>query len=172
MARQQGYCDAGDLLIASNFPVPTGFNKQKYVNDAADEIDIAVGRLYRTPILIQGADAMEKYQVTLTFLSHLNAHLATGRLILSIAAPGEDGQLNAYGRSLVERVEGILREVRDGEIVLEGAPTNPNNPGSGAGDNTPMMRVVNLDAESGVEHFYNNILNQPPALYPYRISGG
>lgn len=170
MSRTQGYCQTTDLLIASNFPMPVGFSLQKYVNDAADEIDIAIGRLYKTPVLLQGAEAMEKYATTLTFLQRLNAHLATGRIIMSIAAPGEDGQLNAYGWSLVQNAQQLLLEIKDGEIVLEGAPSNSNTTDDET-VSTPRMVVANLDSESGVEHFYNNILNQSVVI-PFRGAGG
>lgn len=167
------YCTTTDLLIAGNFPIPVGFSKQQYVDDAAEEIDIAIGRLYKTPVEFETADLAEKFEVTIKFLKHLNAHLATGRLVMAVAMPGEDNQLNAYGASLVGRVEGILREIANNEIYLEGAPANSNATGDGAYV-SPHGAVSHMDEKSGVEAFYNEIVWNPspwgiPRITPYNV---
>ena len=154
------YCTPNDLLLSANLPVPVGFDKQKFVQDAADEIDTSIGSLYKTPVSFDTAEDQETYAVTITFLKQLNARLATGRLIMALDATGQDQQLHAYGLFLLKEVQSILAQIKDRDIVLEGAPINPRDPSV---YDEPGPRVYQLDAFSGVEAFYGIVQN--PLVY-------
>jgi len=146
------YCTNEDLLIASNLPMPTGLSKSKFVQDAADEIDMHISGLYATPVIFIGAENQMKYQATILFLKHLNAHLATGRLIMAIDVSGEQTALHAYGVSLVKNALLLLAKIVAREVILEGALPNANDPDESAPSARPY--IFQLDAMSGVESFY------------------
>lgn len=154
------YCTDGDLLLSGNLPVPAGFDKMKFVQDAADEINVAIGSLYKTPVVFATAEDQELYADTITFLKQLNARLATGRLIMALDASGQNQQLHAYGLFLLKEVKGFLQEIKDRDIVLEGAPVNDRDPHA---YDAPGPAVFQLDAFSGVEAFYGIVQN--PVIY-------
>lgn len=161
------YCSDADLLISADLPVPPGFSKSKFVSDASDEIDTNIGALYKTPVQFTTAGDQEKYAVTMTFLKQLNARLATGRLIMALDAAGQNQALHAYGLFLLKEVKAILDQIRDRDIVLEGAPINDNDPSV---YNAPGPAIFQLDAFSGVEAFYA-IVQNPNIYNPETIFG-
>ncbi len=166
------YCTDVDLLLTQNLPMPTGLSKAKFVQDAADEINTQIGSLYKTPVTFDTAEDQEKYAVTMTFLKQLNARLATGRLIMALDAAGQNSQLHAYGLFLLKEVKDILQQIKDRDIILEGAPVNSNDPHElGA----PGPKVFQLDAFSGVEAFYgivqNPLIYNPETIFGARESG-
>jgi hypothetical protein len=147
------YCTETDLLISGNLPVPTGFNKVKYVQDAADEINMRLGQRYTTPIVFATVEQQEAYGATLLLLKQLNVHLATGRLIMALDARGENEALHAYGAELVRGALELIREILDGKITLEGVrPANGSEPADN-GSARPVL--LNLDPVSQVESFYS-----------------
>lgn len=148
------YCTTDDLLIASNFPLPIGFSSAQYVQLGTDEINIAISRLYKVPVVFGTADEQTKYAATILLLKQLNQFLATGRILMAIAAPGEDSELHAYAKSLVDRSCYILEEISQSKIILEGADANTNVP-EDADFASPHGMVFQLDDYSGVEAFYD-----------------
>ena len=155
------YCANSDLLLSSNLPMPTGLDKSKFVQDAADEINVAISNLYKVPVAFLLPTDQAKYAATITFLKQLNARLATGRLIMAIDAVGQNQSLHAYGLFLLKEVQGILQQIKDREIVLEGAPVTENDPHQ---YDAPGPRIYQKDEVSGVESFYD-FVTLPTALY-------
>lgn len=151
-----GYCATTDLLYG-NIPLPTGITAQKFVDDAAEEIDSYIGMTYLTPVDINASELARPVKL---LLKRINSHLATGRLILAVTANGEDDRLHAYGASLVTESLATLQAISDGEVTLIGAaPANADD----VAVTGPM--IANVDAESNVEAFYGRIAN-PWYAYP------
>lgn len=153
------YCATADLVLG-DIPLPGYINTSERVNDAADEIDSRIGYIYQTPINIEQGSPVERPARLL--LKRINSHLASGRILLAIAAPSEQTSLHAYGWSLVKESLDALEQIKDGDIVLEGAPTAENAVQPAA--TVPL--ISNLDPESSVEAFYNRIAN-PDYSYGY-----
>lgn len=146
------YCEEGDLLLG-DIPIASYVSKTGYVNDAADEIDSYIGFIYRTPVTFTDPDDPATRPARL-LLKRINAHLASGRLIMALDAGGQDDRLHAYGYSLVKEAVASLMGIADGSIVLEGAAPVVEAP-----DSVEPKGIVinNLDEESNVEAFYNRV---------------
>ena len=112
----RGYCEVSDLLLGGVL-LPGGFNKTEWINSAADEIDSKLGQTYALPIDLSQADAFVG-----TLLKSINQFLASGRIVLDRAAPGEDSELHAYGRSLIRQAQQELDRIYYGSVVLTGVP--------------------------------------------------
>lgn len=143
------YCTVADLLIGD---IPTGgaLDPAKYVNDAADEIDSNIGFRYNTPVI-------SILRPVVLLLKRINAHLASGRMILAATISAEGEQLNAYGQSLVADAMLAIEAIASGEMALPGAtintdtvvPVDPLEPLA-----APIL-INNLDPASHVESFYS-----------------
>lgn len=151
----------GDLELARYMGDGSG-----YINLAAEDIDSHLGHIYVTPIEVLVADP--RYRPTTLMLKRVNRLLASGRMILDLAAAGEDSDLHAYGRSLLREAMDLLNKIALGDIVLAGAERLDD------GEVVPTgPRVVNEDSESLVEAFYsrfngNNIFAVNPQIEPYK----
>jgi hypothetical protein len=147
------YCTTADVSTG-NIPLPTYIDKQKFVDDAADEIDSKIGFVYQTPLDITDSPSNLLVRPARLLLKRLNANLATGRLILALDAAGEDDKLHAYGWSLVREVTAALNNIADGDIALDGAPlVDPT------ANSAKAAMIFNVDPESNVEAFYDRIAN-------------
>lgn len=138
------YCAITDLLVG-DLVLGSDVDPQKFVDAAADEINARLGHVYVVPFTFS-ALALHS-QLT---LKRINAHLATGRLIMAVAAGGENVALHAYGASMVKSAEDDIYMILSGGYLLTGA----DQVASGASGNAP--ECLNVDASSGVEHFYAN----------------
>ena len=161
------YSTVADLLIG-DMPVAVGFSKQKFVDDAADEVDSVLGRRYVTPLDVSESSQIPRH--ARLFVKRVANHLASGRLILALAAGGEDQALHAYGWHLVKNATEALAQIASGEYDLTGAPEVPGGDAANAGPS-----IQNVDASSGVEAFYQNGGGgvQPligPSGYPVEVS--
>lgn len=165
------YCTVADLLIG-DIQTSAQLDPQKYVNDAADEIDSKIGFRYTTPIQPESAGTPRP---VVLLLKRLNAHLATGRLILAATISANQEELNAYGASLVEDVQLVLAAISGGDQRLPGAELLPGTTATDPLLATPIL-LSNLDAESGVEGFYTavaGLTNESPSPYQtYRAASG
>ena len=116
------------------------------VDLAAEQIDSMIGHIYVTPVDILVPPSENRPSQLL--LKHINLLMASGRMILDMAAGGEDNDLHAYGQRLLEEALNMLAKIVKGEIQLTGAdrieeaksPTGPT--------------ISNEDAVSLVEQFY------------------
>lgn len=145
------YCGVVDLLIGD---IATGgaLDPTKYVSDAADEIDSKIGFRYVTPVVTNNVP-----RPVALLLKRLNAHLASGRLILAATISAEDERLNAYGENLVASVELSLLAIAEGEQVLPLTPINTDTVDPTIGTARPFALIKNEDPESNVSAFYNRI---------------
>ncbi len=148
------YCVVGDLLHGS-IPLPTYLSVQKFVDDAADEIDSKLGFIYDTPINVQDTPENPVVRPVRLLLKRLNAFLATGRLLLAVDAGHETDRVHAYGYSLIQEAQLTLEQIAQGQIKLEGVPVLTEL--EGASITAPL--ISNLDTESNVEAFYDRIAN-------------
>jgi hypothetical protein len=155
------YCEDTDLLLG-NIPLPAYLSATKYITDAADEIDSKIGFVYTTPVVLSESDL--ELRPTRLLLKRINAHLATGRLIMAMDAGGEKDRLHAYGYSLVQEAVSALQGIVDGQIILEGAiPIASDAP------RVTAVIIKNVDPESQVEAFYDRVANPS---YQYFGAGG
>lgn len=150
------YCEADDLLVGS-IPLPDYLNQEKVVSDAADEIDTYIGFRYTTPVVLADTPANRP---AILLLKRINSHLASGRLLMEVAAPTENIELNAYAKRLVDEALLALTAIKNGEIILGDAPILPGTEGSVTG---PLQ--YNKDSKSQVDAFYDEIVWAPwPAV--------
>ena len=159
------YSVIGDILLG-DLPIPGYVDKQKYVDDAADEMDSYIGYTYVTPIDMNPAGPVIRPARLL--LHRIATHLSTGRLVLAIAVASEDKSLHAYGKSLVDDAVAALEKIAGGEIPLTGAVpiVGTTSPPSG-----PM--IANIDQFSMVEQFYQQMAVPPfEAESTWRVAGG
>lgn len=131
----------GDIPLQAQHGTGEGF-----VQDAADDIDAQVGHIYVTPISVVNIPANRP---TRLLLKKINNLLASGRLLLDMAAAAEDDNLHSYGLQMLKEGMELLRRVSTGEIVLAGAPKL-----DGTSDAPERLSIVNEDAYSMVEGFY------------------
>lgn len=161
------YCTSADLLTG-DIPVVgrAGLDRAKFIQDAMDEIDSQIGLIYVTPVNSSSTSTVPR--PVLLLLKRLNAHLATGRLIMAADAAGQRSEIHAYGRSLVREVHASLRQIADGtiELPIEKLPTEvPSEHQAG-----PL--IFNVDPVSQVESFYGAITSFSGAKLPSPYPGG
>lgn len=142
------YSEVKDMLTGP-IPLPRSLDPEKYVQDAADEIDTQLGFTYETPIVaVEGAVLPKPVSL---LLKRINNLIASGRVIMAAAGPSQDTAVNAYGRSLVVEGQAALASIAKGAIVLEGAVRLPS-------DSLEMQgpRITNAETGSNVDAFYGH----------------
>lgn len=157
------YSVPADMLLG-DLPVAVSVNKQKYVNDAADEVDSIIGVRYATPLDVSDTGTIPRY--ARLFIKRVANNLATGRLILAVAAGGEDNQIHAYGWSLIQTSLDALKQIADGTYDIVGAdPADPD-----ATTRVTGPAIAGGDATSGVDAFYGLVsVYQPPGPVPLLV---
>lgn len=143
------YSATEDLLIG-DIPLPMRHGDgSAAVTSAAEDIDSQLGHLYSTPIQVENDPV---HRPTVLFLKKVNNLIASGRLILDMAAGGEDVELHQYGKSLLEEGLALLARLVSREIVLTGVAAAEDN------GTKPFTKaaIFNEDEESLVEGFYRN----------------
>lgn len=155
------YSTVEDLLLG-NIPLSQSFSREKFITDAADEIDSWLGPLYVTPFNMAESSPIKRHSRLL--IKRISNFLATGRMILALDAGGEDTNLHSYGARLVKEAQEALQQLKDGQIHLDGAPT-PD--GSLSADSGPTIK--NADKASAVDAFYARVMAPDGAFpLPYR----
>lgn len=149
------YCDADDLLIGS-VPVHSDVDPNKYIKDATNEIDAALGSRYTTPFDLTDASLLKRHSRLL--IARICVHIASGRLVLALAIPGEDSQPNAYGMMLLKQGLDALNVLASGEATLDLTTEEELI-------DTSAPLIYNTDSESSVEAFYDRVAN-PNYEYP------
>lgn len=149
------YSEVEDLLLGE-LQKPDNEDCQKYVQDAADEIDSKLGFIYVTPVVVDPVT----YRATYLLLKRINNWLASGRLVLANAASREEQYLNAYGKSLVVEASAALDALTAGTMPLPGATPIDSSASQATG---PVIN--NLDSQSNVESFYA-FVTQPHQFFP------
>lgn len=157
------YSAIGDLLLGDILLKP-GFDKQKFVNDAADEMDSKLGWRYALPLRVEGVAPpgtedswkdLPQHQVLL--LKTINNRLASGRLILTLDMAGEQTTLHAYGWSLIQEALKDLIALANGDAVLDAEPMTP---ASAFTNKAPS--ITNPDEESLLLGFENTVMRNTP----------
>lgn len=148
-----------DSGLLGGIPVADPSQLDAYFQDAADEIDAAIGFMYQTPVT-RGAGGGVLPRPTGLVLARINRYLASGRYILAVAAAGEDSGLHAYGRSLVSDASTALKNIVSGANELDALRI----PNEGAERRGP--RVVNAESKSNVDAFYANMTGGDPTHEP------
>jgi hypothetical protein len=148
--RDDTYSSAEDLLLT--VALPAGFDKTKYVADAANEIDSTIGFTYQVPIDISDTSKVVKPAILL--LQRINNFIATGRILMAVTSAEENAQVHAYARRLLDEAQAALVMIRDGQLVIEGAVLV--NDGETSHNTGP--RQFNQDKYSRVDGAYNRFL--------------
>ncbi len=157
------YCTVADLLkgdlpLAAQYGDGTGF-----INTAADEMDVVLGQLYVTPIVLLETP---ENRPSLLWLKTCNKFIASGRLVLDIAIAAEDDNLNAYGLSMLNQGLAMLTAIQTGAASITGATLL--DPTAGTHATGPM--IFNEDSISLVQGGYEFLLDPwatadwPPAI--------
>lgn len=133
------YSSVNDLLLG-DLTVAASVDKQKYVVDAGDEIDSRIGLLYVLPL-----DDLAPASKSL--LKRINNNLATGRLIMAVAAGGEDSSIQKYADRLVTDAYNELGLIMKDALPLVG----PERAAASRGDVGPTYS--NHDEFSAVDAF-------------------
>lgn len=112
------YCGVDDLR-RGDIPLPAYMGDGgKYVDAAAEEIDSQVGHLYQTPILIPPTP---QNRPSILFLKKINWLIASGRLLLDMAAASENQNQHAYGMGMLKEGLALLNQLAADEVQLLGA---------------------------------------------------
>jgi hypothetical protein len=152
------YSEVSDLLVGTDLPLPP--SPEKFVQDAADEIDSVLGMRYQTPIA--PSDPTGVNRPTVLLIKRISNWLASGRIIMAQASGSELQQVHAYGKNLVDQATVVLQKIENGEIVLPGVATlDPED----LGRSGPIIN--NLDDGSNVESFYGMVSSPPFVPYTY-----
>lgn len=140
------YCKKSDLLLGDVSYGDSLINAE--LANTADDIDSVLGVDYVLPL---NFPSMAVH--TQLILKKLARLITSGRIILSRASHTEGDSTHAYGTSLLREGQSILAAIANGMILLNGA-TRINDGSTGNGPS-----ILNVDAESYVEAFYNGGLN-------------
>lgn len=141
------YCEVADLLKGDLPLGPQYGTGQGFVDTASDEMDVVLGQLYVTPIVLADTPTNRPSQL---WLKTCNKFIASGRLILDIALAAEDDNLNAYGLSMLNQGLAMLKAIQDGAASITGA--TPLDPTAGTYATGPVL--FNEDSESLVKAGY------------------
>lgn len=136
------YAELSDLDWG-NIPAPD--NAEFWLNSGAEEIDSKIGFLYATPVIL--GNSAEQRPARL-LLKKINAWLAMGRAILSVAAGNEDDQLHQLGLYYVTEATGALDAIASGTVILPGV-----DPATATDDRQTGPMIANLEEDSLVESF-------------------
>jgi hypothetical protein len=139
------YCKEQDLLIGDVTLSPV-LSRLSYIRDAADEMDARIGFVYLLPLPLT---LLQPHAITM--LKMINARLASGRLLMSIAAPAEDDGVHRYGEWLIKSAYEDLYNICNRSIDLVGAtPVSDPSPNVAA--------IYNYDEESAVDAFSSFVM--------------
>lgn len=148
MTLRQGYCLPEELLLGK-INLPRGVEPEGIIAQAANEMDSYLGRRYVIPVAVDPAIPEERADAL--YLANINAQLATGRLITSAAAGGENDSVHSYGRMLLSTALKALKDIADGKHDLRSAA-----PVDGVASTQAAPKIFSRDPHSMVDAFYNN----------------
>lgn len=158
------YSLVSDLLI-DDLTVSQTFPKQKYVDDAADEMNIKIGTRYDLPIDLNTLSVPSRLR-----LKRINNYLASGRIVLRLAISSEQTKLHELGATWIKEALDALEAIacgKDDLLLVDGTPieTDPYL------DVSVGPIVTNVDAASPVDSFYDyfNPTTWPAGYPPYSV---
>lgn len=142
------YCETTDLLI-SGIAMSPEVNVQSYVQDAADQIDSAIGFRYETPIDITVDSSVVRPAILL--LKRINVLLASARLLMRLDYGNEGNRPNQLAMEWLKEAVDALKAIVDGKVDLEGAVLQ-----QGVEDSSGPL-IFNEDSDSLVATFYQRV---------------
>ena len=154
------YSAVSDLLI-DDLTVSASFPKQKYVDDAADEMNIKIGKRYDLPI-----DVNSLSQPSRLLLKRINNYLASGRIILRLAISSEQTKLHELGAAWVKEALDALCEIAEGksDLVLTDGSVLETDPYL---DTQVGPKTTNVDDSSPTDSYYEYFDPSTwPTVYP------
>lgn len=160
---EDAYSSTEDLL-KGDLPLPGRHGDgSQAIKNAAEDIDIQLGHKYVTPIVIPDEP---KFRTSRLLLKKINNYIASGRLLLDMTALGEDAELHAYGKSLLDEGKALLAQLASGAALLPGAPLNEDQ------DASPTKAMIDTpDSYSLVEAFTRTTMRgemlPPGGIMPY-----
>jgi hypothetical protein len=155
------YCAITDLRKGDLRLPPYMGDGTSYVSGAAEEIDAALGHLYETPIDVGNTSEMTRPSIL--FLKKINWLLASGRLVLDLAASSESLELHAYGKRMLDEGLLMLERLASGDLKLDGAePAGDIDPET---INVSGPQIINEDSESLVQAFYDQMNPRLPLRF-------
>jgi len=157
------YCAKEDLLTG-DIPLAGKYGDgSAFVQLAADEIDGQIGHIYTTPVVFDEStpEKVAAVRPAKLLLKKINQLLASGRIILDMAAGAEDASLHAYGASMVTEAIALLNQLSSQKIKLTDAPLLPST----EDDENTGPSIAQADPYSLVEGFYVRY-QQSPYLQP------
>lgn len=143
------YAEESDLLTGS-IPLPAYIDVNQWLQDGADEIDVRLGSVYVTPVILpdKPSTGADPYRQSRLILKYINARISSARIIFAAAAGGEDSETHAYARFLLREATTALNKLANGDPELLGAELLPTE------DDRPHLLVDNVDPYSQVDRFY------------------
>jgi hypothetical protein len=134
----------GDMILSSKL------SPAKFLQDSADEIDVRIGRIYVTPVVLSPPTPANRLaRITLKLA---NARLASGRLLMAQAQAAQDDSLHAYGLFLLNEAEAAISAIETNRLILDGAVFRDDL------TDTPAPSIRNVDSTSPVEAFYTEVM--------------
>ncbi len=107
---------SGVQNFMGNIHMPTDAQVIEQIENSEGEVDSALASIYDVPI-----DTSELSDGNVNLLDTMCAKLAGGYLICSSASAGEDVNVHAYGKMLIDEARQILEKLVAQEILLIGA---------------------------------------------------
>lgn len=151
----------GDIPLAGKYG-----NGSAFIQLAADEIDSQIGHIYVTPVVFTETTAEEIARVrpAKLLLKKINTLLASGRILMDMAAGEEGDNLHAYGKSMHDEAILLLNAIMKREIVLTDAPLLVEE----AAAQNNAVSIKQEDSYSLVQSFYDRVQNPlaPGFRYP------
>jgi hypothetical protein len=156
------YCGEGDLLVDDSMVYSKGV-KETAITQACEEIDSKLGMIYETPIDISDQSTVDRSAKLL--IKQIAIHLASGRMMMRIAATRESDTPNAYGVYLIREATQALDAIVSGDVVLPGVPGVEGDPSTPAAISAPPIFVGNADAPISLDMFEDYVKHDPYRLW-------
>lgn len=146
------YAAEEDLLLG-DLPLSSAISVEKFIEDAADEIDVRIGHIYTVPIDVTGVGDAALPEMTITILRLANSRLTSGRLLMAQAQAAQDKALHAYAQYLIGEADTLIGNIANGMVELEGVEPQPIE------GQTTGPTIANVDSHSAVEAFYQTFMD-------------
>jgi hypothetical protein len=143
------YSETGDMLLGQ-MQVAGSMDKGAFVRAAADEIEMKLGFIYKTPVVAADGETLP-VPVSL-LLKRISVNISSGLAIMASIGPSTQGDnVNAYAARLLAEGRSALDAIANGTVILEGADRLPDQ-----GEERRGPRISNVDTYSQVDAFYGN----------------
>lgn len=140
------YCTVADLHISDSVLLPSTFDKQHEIEQAASDMDALLGFIYQLPL-----SSLQAHEEKL--LASINSKMASGRILLMLYGEGDGEALHSYGLRLLNEAETMLMKLANGEVDLSADRAAPSDLDAHRGPS-----IKNYDSSSAVESFEKLVL--------------